>query len=406
MQEVFPPALVPVLRDRYPSCECLAAVTDEVLVELLTTVFFAGLETYESERNPIRVVLLGDRPAELVVPGQAEAGAAPMYRWKIMRFVKPRRFDIAELVKLAVGSVDARIYTAVHVDAAGGLAIVGLASEGLNAEADPFVEVIAARPGSLSIRSGRDRLVEYDRGIIQAGAADVVDAATPVREALEAMARSAGLEEEDLPDYLDAVRALVREMSAHGHGGILVIHREDHPAIAASSPYRMMLDSSPAALLRLARRVARGEGAPPSSSRRSLRYFHDDGDEPRVSFRSVLRSAFLREAERVIEELGALTGVDGATVLNHGLALVAFGVILPVGEGTAVSDVLADGSRPAIDLTSRGTRHRASATYAAQHPGCVVFVASEDGQVTCLVRNPAEDRVLLWHLGAGEMKVA
>ena len=43
---VFPPALVPVLRDRLKSKGGdLPDVADEVLVQLLTTIFWAGLET-------------------------------------------------------------------------------------------------------------------------------------------------------------------------------------------------------------------------------------------------------------------------------------------------------------------------------------------------------------------------
>jgi hypothetical protein len=53
-----------------------------------------------------------------------------------------------------------------------------------------------------------------------------------------------------------------------------------------------------------------------------------------------------------------------------------------------------------IDLSSRGTRHRAAATYAAEHPGTIVFVASEDGQISCLFRDPSREYTLLWRLGA------
>ena len=52
------------------------------------------------------------------------------------------------------------------------------------------------------------------------------------------------------------------------------------------------------------------------------------------------------------------------------------------------------------DLGSRGTRHRAGATYAAEHPGTIVFVASEDGQISCMFRDPAAEPTLLWRLGA------
>jgi len=387
---VFPPTLAPVLRDRVASkVGPLAEIGDDVLIDLLTTVFFAGLETYESERNPIRVVFLGKSPLELVMPEGAEPGAVPVYRWKVLRFDTPRPFVIPELVKLAVASANDRLYSAVRLVGDQKVAITGLAREGLNAEGDPFIKIIASRPGCLSIRSGRDRLVEYERGAILTGGEDVVMSANQVRRALDRAARAAGMDADGVPAYVDAIRALVGEMAAHGRGGILVISPEENPPGAEGAAYKMVLDSSLATLLRLSHRIDRGNG---------------EATPPRpesVSFGYLLRNAFVTEAERVTEELGALTGIDGATVLNCNLALVAFGVILPVKGAIAVAEATGrEGMRPRpVDLGHRGTRHRAAATYAADHPGSIVFVASEDGHVTCMLRDPSEAQVLLWRLG-------
>jgi len=54
---VFPSSLVRVLRERLASDGCLLTVADEIIVQLLTTIFFAGLEMYEGEHNPIGVRL-------------------------------------------------------------------------------------------------------------------------------------------------------------------------------------------------------------------------------------------------------------------------------------------------------------------------------------------------------------
>jgi hypothetical protein len=195
-----------------------------------------------------------------------------------------------------------------------------------------------------------------------------------VRDALETSARGAGIEDDSVAAYLDAVRALVTRLAAHGRGGILVISHEDQPPVARTGTYRMARDSSITSMLRLAHRIGRKDDA--------------------TSYGFLLRSAFLTEVERMVEEFGALTAIDGATVLTRGLALAAFGVVLPV---RARSIEVAGAARP-IDLEVRGTRHRASALYAADHPGSVVFVASEDGQVTCMLRVGDGDRVAVWHL--------
>jgi hypothetical protein len=406
---VFPPALVRVVRERLTSrSRCLPEVTDNELDQLLTTIFFAGLETYEGEHNPIAVTFLGRRPVDFVMTEAAVAGAPPLYRWKILRFASPRPLATRELVKLAAG-VNRRIYSAVAVLDDGALAITGLAREGVNAGPDPFIKIVAARPGCLSIRSGRDLAIEYERGVVLTLGDDEVFSAGPVHRALEAIAHGAGVEDEVVPHYLDVVGFLVREIAAHGHGGILIISPDQHPSVAESAPYRMSLDSSLAALLRLAWRIRgkAGDGLSARSRRRELRM--DSSAETgaagseNLAFRQLLHSAFLTEAERVVEELGGTTAIDGAVLLNRDLALVAFGLILPVRQQITVAEAATgeDGRVGVVDLASRGTRHRASATYAEEHPGSVVFVASEDGQVSCMFREQPAEPVRLWRLGAG-----
>ena len=378
---VFPPALVPVLRERFASNGgSLAEISDGVLIELLTTIFFAGLGTYEGEHHPIGVVFLGRSSTDVVIADTP--GVALLYQWKIVRFETPRPFVIPELVKLAVAGADLHIHIGVNVLQDGRVAITGLAREGFNTDGDPFVRILASRPGCLSIRCGRELILGYEHGSILTGGENLVFVAGPVRHALEMIARAANMDDAAVPDYLDAVRSLVREMAAHGHGGLLVISPEERPLVP-SAPYRMSVNSSIGALLRLTQRIK-----PKSQS----------GE---LEFARLLRNAFLTETERVIEEVGALTAIDGAVVLNRSLAPIAFGAILRVGHSTRIREAIdAEGSRHrTIDFGSRGTRHRAAASYAADHPGAVVFVASEDGQVSCLFRDRAHRHVLLWRLG-------
>lgn len=379
---VFPPALVQRVRERLArKSACLADVTDEHLAQLLTNVFFAGLETYEGEHNPIGVAFVGRSPVDFVIPEGVGSAALPLYQWKILRFADPRPFVTAELVKLAVAGCNRRIYTAVGVDDTDTLAITGLAREGFNAGPDPFIKIIASKPGCLSIRSGRELEIEYERGAIVSVGENELFAAGPVHRSLSAIARAAGVEEDVLPHYLDSVAFLVREIVAHGHGGILIIGADEDVSVASSTSYRMMVNSSVSALLRLAWRSGRRKGA--------------------ESFGQLLRNALLTEAERVVEELGRLTAIDGAVVLNRDLALMAFGVILPVRQQIAVEPFAHAADRaPLIDIGTRGTRHRAGATYAADHPGSVVFVASEDGQVTCMFCERADAPVRLGRLAA------
>ena len=391
---MFPPALVPLLRERVRAkAGSLVEVADDVLVQLLTTIFWAGLETYEGERNPIGVAFLGTSGVDVVTSDVAGSDAPFLYQWKVQHFRSPRPFAVGELVKLAVAGADRRIYSAVNVMPDGSLVIAGLAREGFSVVSDPFVKIVTSRPGCLSIRSGRDSLLEYERGAILTGGDDLLFTAGLVRHALEETAHAADLDDDAVPDYVDAVRSLVREMAAHGRGGILIVSTEEWPEVAETATYRVAVDSSVASLLRLARRLGRTK--------------RDESPQATdVAFGGLLRNAFLTEAERLTEELGALTGIDGAILLNRHLALVAFGVMLPLGRPAALAEAEdPEGLRArVVDLGSRGTRHHAGATYAAEHPGSVVFVASEDGHVSCMLRDALREHTLLWRLGPAEVR--
>jgi hypothetical protein len=407
---VFPPALVRLVRAHAtPSSGCLLEVTDEELVELFTTIFFAGLETHEGEHNPVSVAFLGRSPVDYVTAEGESSDLPPLYCWKILRFASSRPFASRELVKLAVAGSDRRIYSAVGVLDDGTLAITGLAREGVRAESDPFIRIVAPRPGCLSIRGGGDLAIEYERGAVITVSDDAVFASGPVHYALKTIAGSAGMDEDVISHYLDAVVLLVREIVAHGRGGILIISPEEHPVVAESTPYRMVLGFSLGTLLRLAWRVrGKGHRDPKRSSPRNVA---TDGAQAEGAFPSehsafgaLLRNAFLTEAERVIEELGRLTAIDGAVLLNRSLSLVAFGVILPVRQPINVveaADVERGDELRRVDFGSHGTRHRAGATYAAEHPGSIVFVASEDGQVSCMLNEQHDLAVRLWRLMTG-----
>ena len=396
---MFPPALVPLLRERLaPKDGWLAEIADGVLVQLFTTIFWAGLETYENERNAIGVVFLGTSHVDIVTSEAAGSDAPLLYQWKVQHFESPRPFAVGELVKLAVAGTDRRLYSAVNVLSDGRLAITGLAREGYNVAPDPFVKIIESHPGCLTISRGRDVLLEYERGVIRTGGEDVVFTAGPVRRALEANAHAARLDDDAIPDYVDAIRSLVREIAAHGRGGILIVSNEETPEVAATAPYRMAVDSSVASLLRLARRLRhakRGDDHLPQTTA---------GTD--IAFGSMLRTAFLTEAERLTEELGALSGIDGAILVNHDLALVAFGVMLPLGRPTPLAEAAdAEGIHSrVVDLGSHGTRHHAGATYAADHAGSVVFVVSTDGNISCMFRDASRQQTFLWHLAPAEVR--
>lgn len=395
---VFPPALVPALRERLPHHPCLR-VPDEILTQLISTAFFAGLGTYEAERQRVRVLFVGTTVLDMIFPDDGTLSAAPRYRWKALRFMDPRPFSVRELVKLAVATADDRMYTMVRL-ADDRLFVTGFAREGINFEDDPFLKLVVAHPGGLSIESGRDRVVAYEHGCIRGGADNLLFDAGLVRRALERIARAAGIEPDGVPEYIHAVQAIVRQIIGHGHGGILVINTEQPPELASDVAFRMTTDSGLVTLFRLSRLLdgrARDAEAAALGDRDTAP--RDDAVE-RVSSRHLLRDALMSETEHVIGAIAALSAIDGATVLDRSLALVAFGVTLTVSSNVrarVAADVDGLDLRP-LNTGSRGTRHRAGVSYAWHHPGSVVFVASQDGPVSCMLRSPAQEEVIVWLL--------
>lgn len=395
---VFPPAMVPALRERLGSSHpALADVTDEALERVVTTVFFAGLETNEGERKPVRVAFGGTSAEDLILPRRGRSSSL-VYRWTVLRFASPRPFDVEELAKLSIVTADERLYVSVAATAAG-IEITGLAREGFNEDDDPFVEVVAARPGALSVHSGGHRVVEYDRGVVVTVDESAVFVSGPVREALERSALAAGFDLEAVEDYLGTVRALVRAVAAHGRGGILVVASDDSPELPEGAAYRVLRDGLLSPMLRLSRLLSRVSAAPEGAL--AAPGVTNGGPS---AYARVLRSAFAAEAQRTIEQIGSMSAVDGATVLNRSLALAGFGVILPVAPKIPLEEAEnSSGLRRLIDLGSRGTRHRAGATWAWRHPGSVVFVASQDGQVRCMLHRTMSEAVLVWKVDPREL---
>lgn len=383
---VFPPALVPALRRTAGSTEPLRGVPDEDLVELVSTIFFAGLENEEGERHPLRVVFVGESSIDAEPPVAGVPSA--LYRWSTLRFEKPRAFGVTVLVKLAAAITNGREYVQV-ARCDGRLVVTGLAREGVNLEGDAALKLVVERPGGLSIRMGRHHLLDYEHGRVQSLAtSSVIFSGGPVRRALEDASESAGLPTSGAGRYLDVVRRLVAKLSAHGRGGILVFDIGGAGAPPGESGFRTHPDIALAAILLRIHRLSPHAG-------------------PDVEPTQLLAGALQNEIQHSIVEIGALTALDGATILDASLALLGFGLVLPVGDPTVpiveAENVEATRVRP-FDLGGRGTRHRAAASWAFAHPRSVVFVASQDGELGCLFRARGEPAVTLWRFRAADLQ--
>jgi len=108
------------------------------------------------------------------------------------------------------------------------------------------------------------------------------------------------------------------------------------------------------------------------------------------------------EPERIFREtlrlVGGMTAVDGAIVMTTTLQILGYGAkLMPKTMETSIREWLpgqgySAESMPLGDIG--GTRHRSAAQFAHQHPGTIVFVASQDGRFTIFVANESANEVL------------
>jgi hypothetical protein len=370
---LFPPELVPHVRQAATPNRALMTVTDDELARLLTLIFFASLETEEGQHHPIRVLLSAD---EDVTHDPESAGLLWTHSW----FSRSRPCTARELRRLSRATVPD--WTFIQVGCARGeLRLLGLARRALASDDDRFLGIVSPTPGRLEVWSRGQRALEYAQGCIMPTPENVILAAGPVHRTLEAAAVRAGVGPLVRPLYLHTIGALVRAMAQHGHGGILAIGSSpDGPAREHGG-----FDVEPApALLALMTRITDLDGKSADSAGQAT---------------EVLRAALRIGIDGAIAEIGGLTALDGATLLDPTLAPRAFGVILSTAVRPVVmkaADAELGDTTSFLPLEDRGARHRAAAAFAYESPETAVFVASRDGDLACMLRDSSSAHVVMW----------
>ncbi len=373
---IFPPDLASVVRGLLLHHPVLASLKESALADVLTGIFFASLQTEEHEHHPIRVVLTGDT--------QSFMNGRSTYGWKQLRFERPYPCTTRNLLRLSRAARAAeRLYLSVSSDIAGGPVLTGLAREGFEPD-DSTIKLRASEPGCLEIWSSGRRVLEYLHGHIQVAPEDVLLSSGRVRERLLAFAAAA-----QAPlGYIEAVASIIRHLAVHPHGGILVLSAEDEPQVPAGASFTLRADTNLwDALTRLASSTAVESSTGDAASA------------------ELLQAALRAEIEYSITEIGGMTALDGATILDRRLGVRGFGVVLPVRAQVSVLEMLdaAATVRRAFDLQQFGARHRAAASHAATHAGDLVFIASTSGNIGCMLRDEDVSTVMLWRFRAGDL---
>jgi hypothetical protein len=362
---IYPPRLAQAVCALMPEHPLLTALGSAALGELMSEVFFASLEEEEGEHQVIRAALTTESAGqESPWPGQ-------------LRFRSPCSCSSRNLLRLARAARSERMLITIVLGERG-LYISGLARERFGAEEQQFVTIRALQPGCLEVWVSGERILEYVRGYIQKPPEDLLLAAGPVRDKLLAFAN----EPKAPPGYIESVASILRHLADHPHGGILVLSAEIAPETPGPDSFALEADTHLWDLLGAMERATTAKGSS-----------------------SLERDSIRAEIERSVAELGYMTALDGATILDRRLGLSGFGIVLPVRADVSVLEVVdAAGqvSRP-FPLQNYGARHRAAASYAASHPGCLVFVASVSGDIGCMLNDETRGAVLLWRFRSADL---
>lgn len=350
----------------------------------LATAFYASLKREEDRPLSFALALVG---------ATAPPGLETLDLWHAYVFAEPKELTPNNVAKLAAtlnyeqasigvlpDSEDPSIWGVLHH----GASMARYArSEGAGEKVGPpFLGLVCRKPGEIIVEYGRGRILTFRSGRIVPQGARVLDDPGPVGAALrERFARAELGAPEGL--YLATLAAVLRAIEASGHGGaVVVLPDEDleHLDVAkygCSSPFPE-LESRVRSLGRIGGQ--RGE-----LFEASLGAGSDSPVWMRLQNATTDRSRAKRAWLDALEFVGDLAGGDGVVVLGPTLRVVAFGATItapPCGEVCQAADSTAEGLSP-LDPKGRGHRHGSALNFAAARPGAIVFVASQDGGISC-----------------------
>jgi hypothetical protein len=170
---------------------------------------------------------------------------------------------------------------------------------------------------------------------------------------------------------------VVDSMRRAGHGGIVLL------VPSGSSGWRDALSDTPTY-----------ECSPPF---RGLRDALDRLPPNPYATQAIIESEHVRyEADTV----GQVTAVDGATVLDMDLRLLAFGAMIQAGQPSIADVLCVEAGRAKAGGVTRsvrelgGARHRAAVEFCYRVQDSVAFVASQDGDLTEFGWLKAEGRLV------------
>lgn len=328
-------------------------------LEIADVVFFASTMLEEGAAVPIGVVVEPDERLERVYELDPE-DSPPELAWSVTR-LSPRPLEPVSLKKLARGTSYGTDLILID-EARGTPKIAGLARKRGTNDGGNVLRISAPRPGVLVLEGGANALWTYEGGQLRSDQ-EVLSDAGPVRDALRECGVTAWKE----------LGELLRLARGTGCGAMFAFLRRPAPK-AMKDEIRVRLDE-PDLLARL-------------QSSQQLRVGGRPGSQPESARAQQQRRELRARAITLVQQLGRLSAIDGAVLINPGFEVLGAGFVIPTGTGPcppAVRALDVSGS-PVEKFEGRGARHAAGLRFAAKNKGSVVFVVSADGPVTCITK--------------------
>ena len=399
------------------------APSDNVLLQLFETLYFASLKTDEARPCRCTINFLDPSHADNLTEQELSGG------WTVIPFSEICPLSVRSLLKIADAADPTVSSLAVCSNEDGELFIWGMVDQeirygdyvSLNATEDPkragAFQATITGVGAVSVYKDftllgsleQDNLIAeyhdvlwegpvYDRLRKNLEATLLDELASQEREV--ALAHVAQIKDELLIRWQNAICRTLFNIQQYGHGGGLLIAPRCQVR-DINVKYEVTYDRLPRALFRLAQHYILKRQTAESISAHCRNA--DDMLPCEVHFDAVRSQQELdrqkRELLGCVRFIASLSRVDGFVLLDKSLVVHGFGV--ETRAATELTDVDVAGDARASDhllrkapLSQFGTRHRAMLRYCDANEDALGFVISQDGDIRATMKH--QGRLMLW----------
>lgn len=394
----------------------------EILINLFETMYFASLQSEESQRIAFDLIYADPRNPDPNPPPYIRNS-----RWKYFPLSKPFPMTISSLAKVAKASDNRTSSFVVHPDTRGRMYVWGLIDQGhlfyalTNLDATGYFprpgifQASIAGIGHLVAYKGMSKIAELKRDCLMRPALKVL-LGGPIHDLLirgiepnlQAVRSQLSKYSPNNPvSWIEAIkqvwifslcRLLLRVQNYRKGGAILIT--PDARTKGLNIKYRLRHKRLPAALTKhvlLQIREYYKLHLPESS------YLEKPVKEIPIKH---LRERIIIQAEMddsksevdgTLWFISLLTRVDGLVLLSPSFEVKGLGVEITYAKEPANVFIALDRDAKklrSVDYNHYGTRHRSMMRYCAQTPGSIGFVISQDGDVRVMTK--ARGRLIMW----------